>query len=117
MKTIKSFVLALCCACIVAPVFANGIGDNPKPSVNEKLKLEIVKMLKHPNLKIKPSDSRKAMIYFVINSKNELKVVEVSTRNDRLKEYIEARLDDRVLKTKNLQIKKTYSMPITFKIK
>ena len=114
MKKVKFLCLLFMFSSALA--FAND--NDPKEDEITKLELknEIIKYLKGPDLrsnKIKPC---KVNVHFMINSNKEIRVLDIYTSNDYLKTFIEDRLDNQKVKTKNIKMRKTYLIPISFEL-
>ena len=92
--------------------------NDPKTFEKAKLELkqEITKLLKGPDLRANDVASCNVKVHFVINSKKEIRVIDIYTDNDYLKDFIEDRLHNEKVKTKNIKIRKTYLIPIQFEL-
>ena len=115
MKSVKFFMLV---AFLAVSSSAFALDNDPKSdkAVKEALTKEITSFLKKPNFKIDDTNSCKVNVHFVINSKNEVRVIDIYTTDEYLRDFIETRLDNRKIKTKNVEVRKTYLIPIKFEL-
>lgn len=87
---------------------ANPIADKVK---KDEAAQEIAQMLENPNFEYE--DGTVAEVTFKVNCDGVVEVVSVSTKNRRAIKFIQSRLDRQRLKN-NLEVGKTYSLPVTF---
>lgn len=92
--------------------------NDPKDFEKAKIELkeEIEKLLKGPDLRSNDIKDCKVNVHFVINSQREIRVIDIYTTNDYLKTFIEDRLDNKKVKTKDVRIRKTYLIPVQFEL-
>ncbi|MCB0602929.1 MAG: hypothetical protein KDC28_16945 [Saprospiraceae bacterium] len=115
MKTVFSF--AFVCLLAITSAFANPTVPKHKiaESSNESLSKEIRDFLGEPNLQRMGIDDVTVKVQFVINTNREVRVIEIHTENQALKQYIESRLDNQKVKTENIEIQENYFIPLKFK--
>ncbi len=114
MKKMKLLSLVL----VFSSVLLMANDNDPKTFEEAKLELkqEISKLLKGPDLRSNDLSSCKVKVHFMINSQKEIRVIDIYTDSDYLQTFIEARLDNQKVKTKNIKIRKTYLIPIQFEL-
>ncbi len=108
MKTSKLLVLSLFLFLGTSALFANDTGKTP----NEKISVEITDLLKNSDISI--DEETKALVSFVVNENNEIVVLNVSSNNYLVKQYIKTRLNYKKLITKAKAGEKYY-VPVRFK--
>lgn len=115
MKAVKFFLLL---ALFTSAAFVHAYSGDPKSdeAVKEELKKEIISFLKKPNLVGNDVKPCKVNVHFVINSKKQVRVIDIYTSNEYLKNFIENRLDNKEIKTEDVELKKTYLIPIKFEL-
>ncbi|HPG05738.1 MAG TPA: hypothetical protein P5275_00100 [Saprospiraceae bacterium] len=114
MKTVFSF--AFVCLLAITSAIANPSlpKDKVKRSSNESLSKEIRDFLGEPNLQRMGIEDVTVKVQFVINSNREVRVIEIHTENEALKQYIETRLDNQKVKTQDIEIQENYFIPLKF---
>lgn len=83
----------------------------------EKLRTELVDLLNHTDFTSLGNLKVKATIHFVINSKQQVKIIEVYSESDKLSSLIEAKLDNHRISTPGVRIAKNYVLPVRIELK
>ncbi len=116
MRVVKFFgVLALFASLHLSALANNPITIEDK-AAQEKLRTELIAILNNTDFTAFGAQNLKATIHFVINSKQNLKVIEIYSDNEDLRLLIEQKLDNHKVSSPGVRIGKNYVLPIRFKL-
>jgi hypothetical protein len=110
MKTSKLFFVALLCAFFAS--ITTSYANTPDANPNE-IRDEIMKLISQIDISDIESDYDRTYVQFIVNSKNEIVVVNVS--KSEFDGRIKAKLNYKKLKTENVQQNEIYTVPVVFK--
>lgn len=79
--------------------------------VESELRTEIIKLLKDSKFEF---DNLKATVEFIINGQGELVVLNIDSKNSEVVNFIKNKLNYRFVTNKDVLIRKTYRVPLTF---
>jgi hypothetical protein len=110
MKTSKLFFAALLCAFFasVSTSYANTPDTNP-----DEVRKEIVKLVSQIDVSDIESDYSRTYVQFIVNSKNEIVVVNVS--KSEFGQRIKSKLNYKKLRTEDVKQNEIYTVPVVFK--
>ncbi|WP_235299433.1 hypothetical protein [Portibacter marinus] len=109
MRNSKLFFAAIICALFTSfSTFANDLDVNP-----DEIRKEIVDMVKTIDISDMEKQYERTYVQFIVNSKNEIVVVNVSKRE--FAERIKNKLNYKKLKTEDVQRNEIYTVPLVFK--
>ena len=108
MKTIKLMIIAMVLLVgttltAANPFVASVIGDDAKQEITELL----------DNAYFEYEDGTTASVTFMINNDGELVILDVSSENNRVEDYVKSRLDHKKLEN-SLDQGKTYKLSVIF---
>lgn len=113
MKNLKIFLFILIASTLSLPSFASAVGVKPKSD----LRTELVNYLDSPSLTVFDSDEMFTNILFMVNNENEIILVDTGTKNNRLDNYLKAKLNYRKVSSVDVEYYKLYSVKVIFKSK
>jgi hypothetical protein len=110
MKTSKLFFAALLCAFFasVSTAYANTPDTNP-----DEMRKEIVKLVSQIDVSDIDSDYSRTYVQFIVNSENEIVVVNVS--KSEFDQRIKSKLNYKKLRTEDVKQNEIYTVPVVFK--
>ncbi len=112
MKNLKSIIAII--AISLATTFSTTATEKEPTKITKKLRTEIVSMLGN-NVKLDIKNSSKAEVSFMINSKNEIVVVNVDSKVNEFNSYVKSKLNYKKLTLQGVTKGKIYRMPIKLK--
>jgi hypothetical protein len=106
MKTLKIVLVAFVLMLSITTLANNGKKENFKSVVTT----EISSLLKNPGFEVE--NTLEARVSFMLNSKNEIVVLNVEADNENLDAYIKNRLNYNKLVNTGLKVNQTYILPV-----
>ncbi|GLR15963.1 hypothetical protein [Portibacter lacus] len=113
MKKSKLMFVALLCAFFASVnTYANTPATTPIDNPTE-IRAEILKLVKSIDISDIEENYERTYIQFIVNSKNEIVVVNVSS--SEFEARIKSKLNYKKLKTENVEQNEIYTVPVVFK--
>ena len=113
MKTSKLLFVALLCAFFASfNTYANTAAITPADNPTE-IRQEIMDLVKSIDISDIKENYERTYIQFIVNSKNEIVVVNVSSSDFEAR--IKSKLNYKKLKTKDVKQNEIYTVPVVFK--
>jgi len=112
MKNLKLFLVVLGMSMLTS---LTATANNETPSTTKKaLSIEIATLI-GDNIPVKVLQDTSTEVSFMVNSKNEIVILDVASENEELCCYIKSKLNYRKITTKNVKNGEVYFLPLTVK--
>ncbi|CAM1368910.1 conserved exported hypothetical protein [Tenacibaculum litopenaei] len=110
MKSLVNTLILSACMFVSVATFANN--DTPSKKVTSALRTQIVNLI-GSTIKLDTKENLNVRVSFLVNNKNEIVIVDVISKDERLNKIIKNRLNNKkVAKTSNVKKQDIYMLPI-----
>ena len=88
--------------------------DLTKKDPSEELRTKVTKLIGTPDLRTVPEYDRKASIKFIVTTENELLVINVDTKHDRIEDHVKSSINYKEFKVRGIQKMQPYQVDVSF---
>ncbi|WP_428740418.1 hypothetical protein [Tenacibaculum sp.] len=112
MKNLKLFLVVLGMSMLTS---FTAIANNETPSTTKKaLSVEIATLIGN-SIPVEVLQEVATEVSFMVNSKNEIVIIDVASENEELCAYIKSKLNYKKITTKNVKNEEIYFLPLRVK--
>jgi hypothetical protein len=113
MKNLKTVIAIL--AISLSTIFSTTASEKEPSKITKKLRTEIVSLI-GDKIELDLKKECSAEVSFMINNKNEIVVISVDSKENKLTSYIKSKLNYKKLVVEGTKVGEIYIMPIKINI-
>lgn len=108
---------ALILAFAILPLFAaanSTFTKAPEKSPSEELRIKVTKLIGKPDFRSLPEYDRSASIKFIVTTENELLVLDVETKHDRIESHVKSSINYKDIDLTGVKKMQPYQIDVKF---